>query len=235
MRRVLAALTLVGLTAFGDTAGHGYFWDDSNLLPHFPIKEAYPYGPAVLVEYLESTGTQYIDLEIPASTTMQPIFIYFEPRANEDVYLIGGGDSASAGFGLRLRGYGNTVISVGFGWTSILTYWNRPWGEPPQLIAINGNFLGFNGYWNNGLSFSATYGQSFYLFARNVGGVASNRCRARIYKAIVGPLYLVPARVGDRGYMLDMMTGRFYGNSGTGEFALGPDITYEEEGEGEME
>lgn len=35
---------------------------------------------------------------------------------------------------------------------------------------------------------------------------------------------LIPVRRGNTGYMYDRVNGRMYGNSGTGEFIIGPDI-----------
>lgn len=35
---------------------------------------------------------------------------------------------------------------------------------------------------------------------------------------------LIPVRVGDVGYMYDRVSGQLFGNQGTGEFVLGPDI-----------
>lgn len=35
---------------------------------------------------------------------------------------------------------------------------------------------------------------------------------------------LIPVRVGTTGYMYDRVTGRFFGNAGTGNFVLGPDV-----------
>ena len=35
----------------------------------------------------------------------------------------------------------------------------------------------------------------------------------------------IPVRVGDVGYMYDRVSGQLFGNSGTGAFVIGPDIT----------
>ena len=34
----------------------------------------------------------------------------------------------------------------------------------------------------------------------------------------------IPCRILDRGYVFDTVSGKFYGNSGTGDFVLGPDV-----------
>ena len=37
-------------------------------------------------------------------------------------------------------------------------------------------------------------------------------------------LNLIPVRIGNVGYMYDKISGQFFGNSGSGSFALGPDL-----------
>lgn len=34
----------------------------------------------------------------------------------------------------------------------------------------------------------------------------------------------IPVRVGNVGYMYDEVSGQLFGNAGTGEFILGPDV-----------
>lgn len=35
---------------------------------------------------------------------------------------------------------------------------------------------------------------------------------------------LIPIRIGQVGYMFDMVNGNLYGNAGTGDFVLGGDV-----------
>ena len=39
---------------------------------------------------------------------------------------------------------------------------------------------------------------------------------------------LIPVRVGNVGYMYDKVSGQLFGNSGTGNFILGPDVKTKE-------
>lgn len=53
--------------------------------------------------------------------------------------------------------------------------------------------------------------------------------KGRIYflqldKGGIPQLDLIPVRVGSEGYMYDRVSGKLFGNSGTGHFILGPDI-----------
>ena len=47
----------------------------------------------------------------------------------------------------------------------------------------------------------------------------------RIYYGDVLQMHLIPVRVGTIGYMYDKKSGELFGNSGTGSFVLGPDVT----------
>lgn len=82
---------------------------------------------------------------------------------------------------------------------------------------------------NINTSLSGTFTKSFYIFAINNGGVAEHYCRCKIYSfkaydngSLV--LDLVPVRKGDVGYMYDRVSGQLFGNQGTGGFILGNDI-----------
>ena len=46
----------------------------------------------------------------------------------------------------------------------------------------------------------------------------------RIDKAGVTEFDLIPVRIGNEGYMYDRVSGKLFGNAGTGKFILGPDI-----------
>lgn len=80
------------------------------------------------------------------------------------------------------------------------------------------------------LSFTPT--KSFYLGAcriANTDGLQSNVAPHQCFAAQVTQgselvMNLIPVRVGTTGYMYDMVSKRLFGNSGTGEFTLGPDI-----------
>ena len=72
---------------------------------------------------------------------------------------------------------------------------------------------------------------SFMLF-RNNGGTAGGRLYPGPYRLYGFSLSIsgtpvrsfVPCRVGQTGYLWDEVTGAFFGNSGTGNFVLGTDI-----------
>ena len=71
----------------------------------------------------------------------------------------------------------------------------------------------------------------FYLMARNNSGRAELFCKMRISAFSVESggntiLSLRPIAIGTTGYLLDLVSGEYlpYGNKGTGDFVIGPDI-----------
>lgn len=63
------------------------------------------------------------------------------------------------------------------------------------------------------------------LNGRIQNGSIVRRSKLRIYSfEVVGRINLIPVRVGTVGYFYDKISGRLYGNAGTGSFTLGPDV-----------
>lgn len=71
--------------------------------------------------------------------------------------------------------------------------------------------------------------QNLYLFSILYEGVVDYFSNCRIYsfkwsKGTTAVLDLIPVRIGSEGYMYDRVSGKLFGNSGTGHFILGPDV-----------
>lgn len=70
----------------------------------------------------------------------------------------------------------------------------------------------------------------FFLFERpDVNGLVRNPSMNRLYGAIIereGEVIrdYLPVRVGQVGYLYDRISGQLFGNVGSGEFILGPDV-----------
>lgn len=68
---------------------------------------------------------------------------------------------------------------------------------------------------------------SFYLFNvnGNIEGWTTGVVRISSVKIDDGLTFdAIPVRVGNVGYMYDKVSGKLFGNAGTGDFILGPDI-----------
>lgn len=78
-----------------------------------------------------------------------------------------------------------------------------------------GNLLGrFNPTLLNDECFQIGGSEGFYFKLYSLGFVENG----------IQKLHLIPVRVGSEGYMYDRVSGKLFGNSGTGRFILGPDI-----------
>lgn len=188
------------------------------------------------VEYLESMGTQYIDtgyilntrskvmlnvmwtaITHTAETAQQMGVVKWNDSGNYRTIFAQQSNSIAA-----FCAEANPVLSPNtynvFTYTADLP--NRKCSITSSGSATSANI---------NTSLSGTFTKSFYIFARNNGGVAEHYCRCKIYsfKAYDNGtlvLDLIPVRVGDVGYMYDRVSEQLFGNQGTGEFIIGDDV-----------
>lgn len=183
------------------------------------------------VEYLESTGTQWIDTGVVyqnnynidcnfacsvTGTASRFIFGVYGSGFNRQVAASTYSNWSTASAGLYLykgslhTGVANNAVNNvrlrGMQWNYNGTDYDSPW------------------------TFNATEGLTMYLFAGNYVGTASYFFTGRIYSFKIwdanGVLVrdYIPVRVGTVGYLYDRVSGQLYGNAGTGAFIVGPDI-----------
>ena len=174
------------------------------------------------IEYLQSTGAQYIDTGYILKNT-DVVDVTYDNIAYG--FVFGSRESyVSKNSGITNQEDGRYVIR--YGNTTIYGNSSQPSGTVTVHIESGNTRI-------NGSSVStAAYGSSFYsgncyLFTINNNGTAhhgafgTNRIRRF---SIQGICDMIPVRIGTTGYMFDRVTGKMYGNSGTGNFILGPDI-----------
>ena len=187
------------------------------------LNKGLPYDAEV--EYLESSGTQYIDTGICATNTTRAelglriiriiirtgIFGTFEAPKSFYIY------NSSEGY-----------LQTGFGQYTAQGY-N---GNNTQYFDIL--FDNFSVYRNGVKIISFTP----MVFTNTVSLVlfSMNRANSTLYSGCPIELYycklfkddilvrdFIPVRVGTTGYMYDKVSGQLFGNAGTGDFILGPD------------
>ena len=187
------------------------------------------------VEYLESTGTQWIDLgtiippdadfeftgSIVSDMTNGSIFgetnEFSWSYGNSGYSLVttsGGkvymryGDNTSTAIGLTTIGLGNTFTASLSG----------------TSFQVNGQSVATV---NRISSFAATV-SSMGVFRRNyTTGSLSTFSAIRISNLKFGSLFdFIPVRVGTVGYLYDRVSGQLFGNAGTGAFSYGNDLKY---------
>ena len=197
------------------------------------------------IEYLQSTGTQYIDTGVVGSTEFF-CEIKAEFTENQEGYdtLLGAYTSSKA-MAVALAIRKNTVAGVGQKDAAYVQFGDDA-KTSSGLVVSSVSTLGLHIYKSalqsgvisvdvDGTLLSKTYNAgtpsllSMYLFARNRqdNGVG-NFSKAKIYYCRIwsgGVLVrdFIPVRVGQVGYMYDQISGRLFGNSGSGDFTLGND------------
>lgn len=195
------------------------------------MSKSLPYDAEI--EYLESSGKQYIDTGIvpyPDSTGFEGTVEY--------VALSGGiNDSDNYIFGVRQNsqhtrfwaGVANRFLRGAIGTfksTEIVVNINT---KRVMTFNLNGNAkitFGSDEFVMDTSSF--TLQRNAYLFAANDQGNPSFYSSAKLYFAKIyeGTTLVrdfIPVRVGQVGYMYDKVSGQLFGNQGTGNFVLGPD------------
>ena len=171
------------------------------------------------VEYLQSTGTQWIDTGVLSRSDVD-FTIYIQPLKGGDTKLFGVyGDASYIGtFGTSWR-----LASGTFGWITYgtldfnaiteISLIGLEWyvdGEYVYTVRGRGNTnvtLKMFGWWYSG-SLTKTPQRLFGLV------IYQNGLKVRDF---------IPVRVGEEGCMYDRVTGEIFGNDGTGEFIVGPD------------
>ena len=183
--------------------------------------EGLPYDAEV--EYIQSSGTQYIDISEALAGIGFAIELKWCPlETTNDRFIFGGGQHSSPQYS-RTGVYGNS------------NPFTLPTGESVNILKqgavyiydkVDGEYI---------ISRSDTMSSDYlYLFAQEWGSVPASKITARLFyvQAVAnGELVLdmVPVRFTNEsgiseGAMYDRVSGRMFLNSGTGVFAVGDDL-----------
>ena len=204
-------------------ARNGFMEVEENVLP----------SGARYVEYLESTGTQYIDTMVNVSPDIG-VYIDFQfSNERREQMLFGALSAGIARYYPVWRGL-DTLY-----WSSSLN------GSLEGIYAPNDsnrhtithNFLNDRKATIDGVvkgtnikTPSVSVQVSNFLYARHYSSMAYIssakifECNISIGSNVVRKFR--PIAIGNVGYMLDLVSGEYlqYGNKGTGDFIIGPDI-----------
>ena len=181
------------------------------------------------VEYLESTGTQYIntgisqnsnyiiEVEVMASAYgVEGLVGARVSRISYDHSLVFPTDAQQLRYSL-----GNQKIFANF----TLNEWHT--------VITNGSVWYIDDVQQTNVNYTTPFNNdnlTYYLFAINTNGTVSNynssvkvrRCKIRNGDTVL--VDLIPVRVGQVGQMYDQISKRLFGNSGTGNFVFGNDV-----------
>ena len=192
---------------WGKIGARRMMWSDNDLLP----------PGARWVEYLESTGTQYIDTGIkPNENTVVSADVRFD-ISSPDLSTICAADD----LGFVLRKISSTQISMSGGewWDAVTT---TPFNRHTYTMGW--------GYLNIDSSRVITHKFSITQYTTLLIGLRrahpSQSGGLIVYSFDIDNIALRPIAIGTTGYMLDLVSGDYlqYGNAGTGDFVIGPDI-----------
>lgn len=182
------------------------------------------------VEYLESTGTQYIDLplSVPAGTYMDVVFTAICLHPNNNNYGLWGTYPQNQ-FSSWFYSYNSetnfSLMSTMVGTQSTNGGYNLRVGKPSTVKISTTGVTEYNGTFtslNRPLTSDVTSLRIFGVTESN------NRYPIRIsmFRVHVGDelVYdLIPVRIGNKGYFYDLISRVLFGNAGTGDFVLGGD------------
>jgi len=208
----------------------------------FPVRGLFPMGGRRVtlpydaeVEYLESTGTQYINTGVLPSTGMQIGVKVSRTSNNSDWDGIVGAwtqDAVLNAVSMRYTGTAGTKLVPAYGGQPDAS--TRPVitsGQLVELVLSQGSFS-VDGTerctWTPDTS--ALPSVPFFCFVENLGGSPWSRryLKGRIYYLWMlrdGKLVFdaIPVREGTTGYLYDKVSKQLFGNAGTGNFTIGPD------------
>ena len=188
-----------------------------------------PQGLITYVEYIESSGMQYIDTGFNPNNNSRVVIKFQGGTSSEILWLFGGRNSNSNG-------------TVGLLWYG--ARWNADYAGNQQRYAFSGsiklntlvtadynkNVVTLNEYQH---TFSQKSFQSNYplaLLAVNTGGVISGEMSGKLYYAQIydnGVLirdYLPCKDKSGVACLYDKVSGEYVYNSGSGAFTAGPEL-----------
>lgn len=185
------------------------------------------------IEYLESTGTQYINTGVKADQYSFKLNIQFMNHTSSGEKDVWGNINSSQGdkYGFVSGVSGQNFFQWGgSNWSktgATANQWHVVTYEYPD--ANNRNMIADGTSYtvaisNNNIILSNS---NIYLFSDGPRGRMKFNGKIKYAKIYINNTLVrdfIPVRIGTTGYMFDKVTGKMFGNSGTGNFVLGPDI-----------
>lgn len=183
------------------------------------------------VEYLEGTGTQYIDTGVTLSSDMyvRCKFLVVEYNANSGCFGAEMGNTRR--HSVSAWKYTNDILTFNYNGTSGFATGNAVYNVVRDVV-MDENKLYVDGTLTleRNKQSVVTLGNCFAFWVGGTPGNQSlNPAKIRVYAFSIkdsgGNVLFdaIPVRIGQVGYMYDMVSGELFGNAGTGAFVVGPD------------
>lgn len=183
------------------------------------------------IEYLQSSGTQWIDTGIKFNGSSK-IEISFMGLANGNLAVYGGDNGNTYTQGEFALFWNNTVFDVVIPTSnsrSELQYKPAYYKNTVYNVSVDKTSFILNGtLYSVRMYDSYVCNRSLYLLATNRGNAIvpsiTKLYYCKIYDGDILERYYIPVRVGTTGYLYDKVHKQLFGNAGTGDFILGPDV-----------
>jgi len=203
----------------------------SDLVYSSSVTPPMPYDSEI--EYLQTTGTQYIDTGIDSGTNIVAEIKAILTQTSSDVQTFlcaRTGNNVSFSNLLSIKNGSIPYIQIGGG-DSFVDSSADPTVLHTYRTGLQNNSLFFetDGTTEGTRTISgSTSNLSLYLFARHTDSGVDRGIYSKLYYCKItkdGSLVrdFIPVRVGQTGYLYDRVSGELFGNDGTGSFTLGND------------
>ena len=212
------------------------------LLPTTPTKRGYTFkgwASYIPIEYLESTGTQWIDTNVQFNSLTMSFDIVFETNyiPSNYTFLFGAGSSSSENRFWLIVGSNNTQIGYGTQYYDAISVQNKKIRYKADIDETNAYFSFIDTSANQNILYVTKNKQNFvtnnniFLFRTNRVQVSSDSTyRGKIYSCkIYDNDILIRDFIPVLDYngipcLFDRVEGKFYYNQGTGQFIAGSAI-----------
>ena len=179
------------------------------------------------IEYLESSGTQYIDTNVIQADDLVINCTYLGVRSNvPNGTIFGCGYLDNSRYNILVRYYDGRNYNP---WFANINNVKVALPSTPSTIELKFGSTICNGVEYSLSSVAGTLSNySMYLFSANKDNKPWRNQPCRIYSFSISRnnqkiIDFIPVRVGTTGYMYDKVSGTLFGNNGTGSFILGAD------------
>lgn len=207
-----------------------------NLYQNYIItnKKSPPQQEYEQVDYIQSTGTQYIDTGLLANYGYNIELKFYITEGNTDQTIVGGDASSYIYLGANFaEGYKNFYRHQFNGWVNeplnVLT--NNTLYEVQSILKNNQQYLSINGtsVFSQSFSLSGDYQIPLMIFARY--GTTAYNASIKLYylkikqtsSIILRDYVPVLNKTINKYGLLDKIENKFYGNDGSGDFLGGND------------
>ena len=182
------------------------------------------------VEYLQSSGTQYIDIGIIGNALLEYEVKYLWVNGDYRYILCAQKSDSVDRFSLMTGTWSNRRMYYNNGDSSNQKYYALTAAEQSAPVVSRKVYYDiFQNTARKGYFSAETYTTptTITLFSghNETGYMTGNSFVGRIYYVKIGNLDLIPVRKGQVGYLYDKVSNTLFGNAGTGSFTLGPDVT----------